>query len=91
MKLFLFYFFRNSDQNDPNQLNTDESMNKENSSNQNGTMISHETAEEMRAKFMKHQQIYKANYEHAETEIKRMDELYQDLIVNVLKVNLILY
>ena len=54
-------------------------------------MISHETAEEMRAKFMKHQQIYKANYEHAETEIKRMDELYQDLIVNVLKVNLILY
>lgn len=79
------HMHESSDQNDPNQLNTDESMNKENSSNQNGTMISHETAEEMRAKFMKHQQIYKANYEHAETEIKRMDELYQDLIVNVLK------
>ena len=57
------------------------------SSNQNGSLLSHETAEEMRAKFMKHQQIYKANYEHAEMEIKRMDELYQDLIENVLKVN----
>ena len=50
-------------------------------------MISHETAEEMRAKFIKHQQIYKANYEQAEIEIKRMDEVYQDLIENVLKVN----
>ena len=61
-------------------------MNKS-SSNQNGGMISHETAEEMRAKFIKHQQIYKANYEQAEIEIKRMDEVYQDLIENVLKVN----
>ena len=47
-------------------------MNKS-SSNQNGGMISHETAEEMRAKFIKHQQIYKANYEQAEIEIKRME------------------
>merc|ERR1719357_1359997 len=73
-----------SDQNDQNQINTDDSMNKS-SSNQNGGMISHETAEEMRAKFIKHQQIYKANYEQAEIEIKRMDEVYQDLIENVLK------
>ena len=80
------FIFRQSDQNDQNQLNTDESMNKSSSNLQNGGMISHETAEEMRAKFMKHQQIYKANYEQAETEIKRMDELYQDLIENVLKV-----
>merc|ERR1712020_425157 len=36
-------------------------------------------------KFLKHQQIYKAEYMGAETEIKRMDELYQDLIENVLK------
>ena len=36
---------------------------------------------------MKHQQIYKTNYEEAEIEIKRMDELYQDLVENVLTVS----
>ena len=49
-------------------------------------MINGETMEEMKIKFAKHQQIYKTNYELAESEIKRMDELYQDLIENVLKV-----
>ena len=63
----------NNDQNDQNQLNTTNN-------------VQHETMEEMRAKFMKHQQIYKTNYEAAESEIKRMDELYQDLIDNVHKV-----
>ena len=67
-----------NDQNDKNQINIDDSMNK--------SILNGETMEEMRAKFMKHQQIYKTNYELAETEIKRMDELYQDLIENVLKV-----
>ena len=52
----------------------------------NKSIISGETMEEMKAKFLKHQQIYKTNYELAETEIKRMDELYQDLIETVLKV-----
>lgn len=52
-------------------------------------MINGETMEEMKIKFAKHQQIYKTNYELAESEIKRMDELYQDLIENVLKVLLI--
>jgi len=66
-----------NDQNDKNQINIDDSMNK--------SILNGETMEEMRAKFMKHQQIYKTNYELAETEIKRMDELYQDLIENVLK------
>ncbi len=65
------------DQNDPNQLN------------KNG--MSQETLEEMRTKFMKHQQIYKANYEQAELEIKRMDELYQDLIENVLNVSILFF
>ena len=68
----------NNDQNDKNRINIDDSMNK--------SIISGETMEEMKAKFLKHQQIYKTNYELAETEIKRMDELYQDLIETVLKV-----
>ena len=69
----------NNDQNDKNRINIDDSMNK--------SIISGETMEEMKAKFLKHQQIYKTNYELAETEIKRMDELYQDLIETVLKVS----
>ena len=67
-------------------MNTEDSLNR--SSIQNGSMLSYETVEEMRAKFMKHQQIYKTNYDQAESEIKRMDELYHDLIENVLKVTL---
>ena len=66
------------DQNDKNSINIDDSMNR--------SMINGETLEEMKIKFAKHQQIYKTNYELAESEIKRMDELYQDLIENVLKV-----
>lgn len=61
-----------NDQNDQNQANTDSSH--------------QESVDDMRAKFSKHLQIYKTNYEQAESEIKRMDELYQDLIENVLKV-----
>ena len=60
-------------------INIDDSMNR-------SLMINGETMEEMKIKFAKHQQIYKTNYELAESEIKRMDELYQDLIENVLKV-----
>merc|ERR1712020_11391 len=59
-------------------INIDDSMNR-------SLMINGETMEEMKIKFAKHQQIYKTNYELAEAEIKRMDELYQDLIENVLK------
>ena len=54
----------------------------------NRSMINGETLEEMKIKFSKHQQIYTTNYELAESEIKRMDELYQDLIENVLKVSI---
>merc|ERR1712150_144548 len=70
-------FHQDQDQNDKNSINIEDSMNR--------SMINGETLEEMKIKFSKHQQIYTTNYELAESEIKRMDELYQDLIENVLK------
>jgi len=40
--------------------------------------------DEVRAKLLKHLEIYKANVASQEEEIKHMDELYQDLVDSVL-------
>ena len=46
--------------------------------------------DEVRAKLLKHLEIYKANVASQEEEIKHMDELYQDLVDSVLNVRFIL-
>ena len=76
----VFYYYRQSDdQNDQNQINVnDESMNKS---------ITSGTTDEVRAKLLKHLEIYKANVASQEEEIKHMDELYQDLVDSVLNVS----
>jgi len=67
---------QNFDQNDQNQMNVnDESMNKS---------ITSGSTDEVRAKLIKHLEIYKANAASQEEEIKHMDELYQDLVETVL-------
>merc|ERR1712062_313786 len=67
---------QSDDQNDQNQINVnDESMNKS---------ITSGTTDEVRAKLLKHLEIYKANVASQEEEIKHMDELYQDLVDSVL-------
>ena len=45
------------------------------------------TTDEVRAKLLKHLEIYKANVASQEEEIKHMDELYQDLVDSVLNVS----
>ena len=57
----------------------DESMNKS---------ITSGSTDEVRAKLIKHLEIYKANAASQEEEIKHMDELYQDLVDTVLNVRL---
>ena len=47
------------------------------------------TTDEVRAKLLKHLEIYKANVASQEEEIKHMDELYQDLVDSVLNVRII--
>ena len=46
------------------------------------------TTDEVRAKLLKHLEIYKANVASQEEEIKHMDELYQDLVDSVLNVRI---
>ena len=58
----------------------DESMNKS---------ITSGSTDEVRAKLIKHLEIYKANVASQEEEIKHMDELYQDLVDTVLNVSLL--
>ena len=79
-KKYIIIIFRQSDdQNDQNQINVnDESMNKS---------ITSGTTDEVRAKLLKHLEIYKANVASQEEEIKHMDELYQDLVDSVLNVS----
>ena len=48
------------------------------------------STDEVRAKLLKHLEIYKANVASQEEEIKHMDELYQDLVDSVLNVRFIL-
>ena len=77
--LILDYYRQSDDQNDQNQINVnDESMNKS---------ITSGTTDEVRAKLLKHLEIYKANVASQEEEIKHMDELYQDLVDSVLNVS----
>jgi hypothetical protein len=83
--IILNYFRKSDQQNDQNQINTFKTADDLNKSIMN-SFINSDNIEEMKNKFLKHQQIYIANYEQAESEIKRMDEIYQDLIENVLKV-----
>ena len=80
-KKYIIIIFRQSDdQNDQNQINVnDESMNKS---------ITSGTTDEVRAKLLKHLEIYKANVASQEEEIKHMDELYQDLVDSVLNVRI---
>ena len=40
----------------------------------------------LKAKFLKHQNILNSNYEQAENEVKRLDEIYHDTVQMVLKV-----
>lgn len=49
----------------------------------NGT--SEESVEQLKAKFLKHRQIYVSNYEQAEVEIKRLDRICQTTIDQVLQ------
>ena len=49
------------------------------------------TTDEVRAKLLKHLEIYKANVASQEEEIKHMDELYQDLVDSVLNVRIIFF
>ena len=44
---------------------------------------------EMKTKFLKHRQILVSNYEQAESEIKRLDEIYHETVQQVLTVNII--
>ena len=83
-KKYIIIIFRQSDdQNDQNQINVnDESMNKS---------ITSGTTDEVRAKLLKHLEIYKANVASQEEEIKHMDELYQDLVDSVLNVRIIFF
>ena len=41
---------------------------------------------EMKTKFLKHRQILVSNYEQAESEIKRLDEIYHETVQQVLQV-----
>lgn len=41
----------------------------------------------MKTKFLKHRQILLSNYEEAETEIKRLDEIYHETVHQVLTVS----
>ncbi len=72
------------DQNDQNKINVSIT-----DLNGKGSHIAPEVVEEMKSKFQKHQQILVSNYEQAESEIKRMDEIYHDTISNVLNVRLL--
>ena len=79
-KIIIIIFRQSDDQNDQNQINVnDESMNKS---------ITSGTTDEVRAKLLKHLEIYKANVASQEEEIKHMDELYQDLVDSVLNVRI---
>ena len=79
-KYIIIIFRQGDDQNDQNQINVnDESMNKS---------ITSGTTDEVRAKLLKHLEIYKANVASQEEEIKHMDELYQDLVDSVLNVRI---
>ena len=40
----------------------------------------------LKAKFLKHQNILKSNYEQAENEVTRLDQIYHDTVQMVLKV-----
>ena len=55
----------------------------------NGTtmmMDDNEKKEEIIAKFLRHRKILMSNCEQAESEIKRVDEIYHDTINHVLEV-----
>ena len=41
---------------------------------------------ELKAKFLRHKDILKTNYEQAENEVIRLDEIYHDTVGMVLKV-----
>ena len=52
-------------------------------------LLSKETEiSELKSKFLKHRQILVSNYEQAEGEIRRLDELYHDTVEQVLGVSL---
>ena len=55
-----------------------------------GTQHEEEIAE-LKAKFLKHKQILKSNYEQAENEVIRLDEIYHDTVDMVLKVTQLYY
>ena len=43
--------------------------------------------DELKTKFMKHRQILTANYEQAEDEVKRLDEIFHETVNQVLQVS----
>ena len=43
---------------------------------------------ELKSKFLKHRQILTSNYEQAESEIKRLDEIYHETVEQVLSVRM---
>ena len=49
-----------------------------------------EEINELKTKFMKHRQILVHNYEQAENEIRRLDEIYHETVQQVLKVTTLL-
>ena len=56
-----------------------------NESNQHAEEIA-----DLKAKFLRHKEILKTNYEQAENEVIRLDEIYHDTVGMVLKVKFIL-
>ena len=50
-------------------------------------MITSQQVDDLKSKFMKHRQILTANYEQAEDEVKRLDEIFHDTVNQVLQVS----
>ena len=42
---------------------------------------------ELKSKFLKHRQVLVSNYEQAEEEVKRLDEIYHETVDEVLRVS----
>ena len=49
----------------------------------------HEEIADLKAKFVRHKNILKSNYEQAENEVVRLDEIYHDTVGMVLEVGII--
>eukprot|EP00095_Tigriopus_kingsejongensis_P006021 maker-scaffold671_size114370-snap-gene-0.39 protein:Tk06021 transcript:maker-scaffold671_size114370-snap-gene-0.39-mRNA-1 annotation:"sperm-associated antigen 5" len=58
--------------------------NQENKYLQHDIMAAKEI-DELKSRYMKHKKILTSNYEQAESEIKRMDEIYHDTVDQMLK------